>query len=53
MEGKRASLRRGRERVCVLEAEHMRKREVASVQISIDLHKHEEEVQSDKQDKLG
>jgi hypothetical protein len=30
----------------------MRKREVASVQIPTDLHKHEKEMPSDKQDKL-
>ncbi len=40
------------ERECASEAEHIRKRKVASVQISIDLHKHKEEMPSDKQDKL-
>ncbi len=45
---------RERERVCVREreAERMRKREVASVQRSPDFHKHKEEMQSDKKDKL-
>ncbi len=43
---------RERERECASEAEHMRKRELVSVQRSIDLHKHEEKMQSDKKDKL-
>jgi hypothetical protein len=34
------------------EAERMRKREVASVQRSTDLHNHKTEMQSDKRDKL-
>jgi hypothetical protein len=41
-----------RERECVCEAERMRKRKVVSVQRSSDLHKHKEEMQSDKKDKL-
>ena len=40
------------ERECAWETEHMRKREVASVQRSTDLHKHEKERQNDEQDKL-
>ena len=40
------------ERECAWETEHMRKREVVSLQRSTDLHKHKEEMQSDKQDKL-
>jgi hypothetical protein len=37
-----------RQRESVCEAEHIRKREVASVQRSLYLHKHKEEMQSNK-----
>jgi hypothetical protein len=50
--GERELASRETERQSVLEAEHMRKREVASVQRSTDLHKHRMEMQSNKQDKL-
>jgi hypothetical protein len=50
--GERELVSRETERECVWEAECMRKREVASVQRSTDLHKHREEMQSDKKDKL-
>ncbi len=40
------------ERECVWEAEHMRKSEIVSVQISTYLHKQKEEMKSDKKDRL-
>ncbi len=45
-------MERQRQRENELEAEQMRKREIASVQRSSYLHKHKEEMQSDKKDRL-
>jgi len=52
--GERELDSRETERECVheKEAEHKRKREAVLVQRSTDLHKHEKEMKSDKQDKL-
>ncbi len=50
--GERELASRETEIKCVWEAECMRKWEVGSVQRSSDLHKHKEEMQSDKKDKL-
>jgi hypothetical protein len=51
MEGKESYVAETK-RECAWEAERMRKREVVLVQRSTDLHEHEKEMQSGKQDKL-